>query len=174
MPPASTIGPSKNAAHRAHEHERIEPAGLAARARRQQHQPVGAGRDRALGMADRWRRRRTPARRHHAAAPSTGAGEPTEVMTISGLCRSSTCRSCCQPRIGAMHDQVRADRRRWLAALRRNAGATGFRSRSAIRRVVRGCGNSPSETSRSRRCGRRRPRVRRRRPETSAPRSAAG
>ena len=52
MPPASTIGPSKNAAHRADEHERIEPAGLAACARRQQHQPVGAGRHRALGMAD--------------------------------------------------------------------------------------------------------------------------
>ena len=38
--------------HRAHEHERIEPAGLAAGARRQQHQPVGAGRDRALGVTD--------------------------------------------------------------------------------------------------------------------------
>ena len=44
--------PVEEGAHRAHEHERIEPAGLAAGARRQQHQPVGAGGDRAFGVAD--------------------------------------------------------------------------------------------------------------------------
>src|SRR5882757_9874791 len=43
----------KERPYRAHEHERIEPTGLAARARRQQHQPVGAGGHRALGVTDR-------------------------------------------------------------------------------------------------------------------------
>ena len=39
--------------YRAHEHERVEPAGLAARARGQQNQPVGACRHRPFGVADR-------------------------------------------------------------------------------------------------------------------------
>ena len=44
--------PVEERAHRADEHERVEPAGLAAGARGQQHQSVGAGRYRALGVAD--------------------------------------------------------------------------------------------------------------------------
>ena len=60
------------------------------------------------------------------------------------------------------------------APLRRSGAAAAVRCRQASRRAVRRCGNSRWETSRSRRCGRQPPRDRRRRPETSAPRSAAG
>ena len=46
------MGPVEECPHRAHEGERIEPAGLAAGAGRQQHEAVGARLHRALGMAD--------------------------------------------------------------------------------------------------------------------------
>ena len=85
MPPASTIGPSKKARTARTNTNGIEPAGLAAGARRQEHEAIGAGRDRALGVADAG-----DVGKHQRAgvmqrAPRTGAGEPTEVMTISGL-----------------------------------------------------------------------------------------
>jgi hypothetical protein len=44
--------PIEQRPHRADEHERIEPAGLAAGARGQQHQPIGARCHRTLGVAD--------------------------------------------------------------------------------------------------------------------------
>jgi hypothetical protein len=45
--------PGKELAHRARKRERIEPAGLPTGARGQQHEAVGAGGERALGVPDR-------------------------------------------------------------------------------------------------------------------------
>ena len=96
-------------AHGAHEHERIEPTGLAARTGRQQHKSVGARGDGTLGMADRGdigkhqragimqrpdhRGRRSDRGDHHFGPV------PQQHLQI-----------LLQPRIGAMHDQVGADR----------------------------------------------------------------
>ena len=51
MPPASTMG-RRRTRDRADEGERIEPAGLPAGARGQEHQAIGAGRHRALGVME--------------------------------------------------------------------------------------------------------------------------
>ena len=107
--------PVEKRPHRAHEHEGIEPAGLAARAGRQQHESVRARGNGALGMADRGdvgkhqrtgimqrpdhRRRRSDRGDHHFGPV------PQQYLQILR-----------QPRIGAMHDQVGADRRGPFAA----------------------------------------------------------
>ena len=165
--------PVEERAHRADEHEGVEPAGLAAGASRQQHQPVGACCHRALGVADAGdigedkRAGVMQRRQHRRRRTDRGDDEfgpvPQQHLQI-GI----------QPRIGAVHDQVRADRRRRLSGLVRMTAQPVLRYRRASRRAVRGCGSSPSGTRRSRRCGRPPPPVRRRRRETSAPRSAAG
>ena len=102
--------PIKEGPHGAHKHEGIEPAGLAACAGRQQHQPVGARGNRTLGMADRgdigkhqraglmqrsdhWRRRSDRGDHHLRPVPQ----QHRQILL--------------QPRIGAMHDQIHTDRR---------------------------------------------------------------
>jgi hypothetical protein len=102
-------------AYRAHESEGIEPAGLAARTGRQQHKSVRTRGNGALGMTDRGdvgkyqrtgimqrpdhRRRRSDRSDHHFGPV------PQQHLQILR-----------QPHIGAMHDQVGADRRGAFAA----------------------------------------------------------
>ena len=173
MPPASTIGPSKKRAHGADEHEGIEPAGLAAGPAVNSTRPSAP----AATARSAWRMLATSAK---TSAPASCSGARDR--------RRRADRGDDDFRlVTEQHGEILLQAAHWSGARsgsgksvpracrwRRNGGATGPRCRRANRRAVRGCGSSPSETSRSRRCGRPLPPDRHRRPETSAPRSAAG
>ena len=110
MPPASTIGAVEECAHRADERERIEPAGLPAGARGEQHQPVGAGRYRALGVADagdigKHQRAGIMQRLQHRRGRSDRGDDDLRLVPQQHR------EILLQPRVGAMHDQVRTERR---------------------------------------------------------------
>ena len=159
--------------HRAHEHEGIEPAGLAARACRQQHQPVGAGSHRTFGMADRGdigenQRAGIVQRRKHRRRRSDRGDDHL------GLVPQQHLQILLQPRVGAMHDQVGADRRGGFAACIRMLlqsaldlaepfielfGAAAIHRRKRADHAVAACSYHEFDA---------------RRRETSAPRSAAG
>jgi len=92
MPPASTIGPSKNARTartntNGLSHPVCPPHPRSTAPTRRRRIPPHARRDGC------WQRRRIPAHPYRAAAQHR-RGDPTEVMTISGLCRNNTLRSC--------------------------------------------------------------------------------
>ena len=93
MPPASTSGPSKNArTARTNTKGLSQPVWPPAPAVSSTSPSAPAATARSA-----WRIEATSANTSAPAScsgPITGAGEPTEVMTISGRCRSSTCRSC--------------------------------------------------------------------------------
>lgn len=101
-------------AHRPDKSERVEPAGLAAGARRQQHKTVGTGFKGTLGMADRGNvgkdqragvmERCNDGLRRADGGDDELASVPPQHGKIVG-----------KPRVGAMHDQVGTDRRRRLA-----------------------------------------------------------
>ena len=92
MPPASTTGPSKNArTARTNTNGLSQPVWPPAPAVSSTSPSAPAATARSA-----WRMLATSANTSAPAScsgSSTGAGEPTEVMTISGLCRSSTFRS---------------------------------------------------------------------------------
>ena len=93
MPPASTNGPSKNArTARTNTKGLSQPVWPPAPAVSSTSPSAPAATARSA-----WRIEATSANTSAPAScsgPITGAGEPTEVITISGRCRSSTCRSC--------------------------------------------------------------------------------
>ncbi len=93
MPPASTIGPSKKArTARTNTNGLSQPVWPPAPAVSSTSPSAPAATARSA-----WRIEATSANTSAPAScngPITGAGDPTEVITISGRCRSSTCRSC--------------------------------------------------------------------------------
>ena len=93
MPPASTSGPSKNArTARTNTKGLSQPVWPPAPAVSSTSPSAPAATARSA-----WRIEATSANTSAPASCSgsiTGAGDPTEVITISGRCRSSTCRSC--------------------------------------------------------------------------------
>ena len=115
MPPASTSGPSKNArTARTNTNGLSQPVWPPAPAVSSTSPSAPAATARSA-----WRIEATSA---NTIAPascsgfSTGAGEPTEVITISGLCRNSTCRSCSSRALERCTIRFGADRRRRFAA----------------------------------------------------------
>ena len=79
--------------HRPHERERIEPSGLTTRTRRQQDQIRPPPPRSPVPRAARKPTSENTSAPTSCSGPTTPAGEPTLVMTISGACRSSTARS---------------------------------------------------------------------------------
>ena len=73
--------------------ERVQPAGLAPSARRQQHQPVGSCLDRPLGVTDARDVGEDQSPGVVKRAKDGGAGDPTLVMTSSGAYLSTILRS---------------------------------------------------------------------------------
>ena len=136
MPPASTIGPSKNSRTARTNTNGLSQPVWPPGAGRQQHQPVGAGGDRALGVADRGdigehQRAGIMQRRQHrrrradrgdddlGPVPQQHLQDPAAAAHWSGA-RSGSGRSAPQ-----------------VCRLRRHAAAAGLRSRPASRRVAR-------------------------------------
>ena len=173
MPPASTNGPSKNArTARTNTNGLSQPVWPPAPAVSSTSPSAPAG-NRTLGMADRGdigkhqragimqrpdhRRRRSDRGDHHFGPV------PQQHLQI-----------LLQPRIGAMHDQVGADRCRRFAACIRMRLQPDVDIRQPLVQLFGTAAVHRRETNRSRRCGRRLPQGLRRRRETSVPRSAAG
>ncbi len=100
--------------HRPHEGEGIGPSGLAAGAGRQQHQPVDAGRHRLLGVADRGdvgqhQATRILQRLHHRLGRAHRGDHDLRLVAQHGR------EVVGHARVGPVHDQVGAPRRRRTA-----------------------------------------------------------